>query len=97
MVFYTGDQFPAEYRNDAFVAMRGSWNRQEPVGYKVVHVDFDAEGQPVSINDFVTGWLLEKSHNLAASPVCSSRKMVPCWMATASLRLRSSPVHRCRI
>jgi glucose/arabinose dehydrogenase len=60
MVFYTGDQFPEEYRNDAFVAMRGSWNRTEPVGYKVVHVDFDESGQPVAINDFVTGWLLEE-------------------------------------
>lgn len=60
MVFYTGDQFPAEYQNDAFVAMRGSWNRQEPVGYKIVHLDFDEAGQPVAINDFVTGWLLEE-------------------------------------
>lgn len=60
MVFYTGDLFPEEYRNDAFVAMRGSWNRSEPVGYKVVHVDFDEAGQPVAINDFVTGWLLEE-------------------------------------
>ena len=58
MVFYTGEQFPADYQNDAFVAMRGSWNRQEPVGYKIVHVDFDDAGQPVAINDFVTGWLL---------------------------------------
>lgn len=60
MVFYTGDQFPEEYQNDAFVAMRGSWNRQEPVGYKVVHIDFDEAGQPVAINDFITGWLLEE-------------------------------------
>ncbi len=60
MVFYTGDQFPETYQNDAFVAMRGSWNRQEPVGYKIVHVDFDEEGQPVAIEDFVTGWLLEE-------------------------------------
>lgn len=58
MVFYSGEQFPADYQNDAFVAMRGSWNRQEPVGYKIVHIDFDEAGQPVAINDFVTGWLL---------------------------------------
>ncbi len=60
MVFYTGDQFAEEYQNDAFVAMRGSWNRQEPVGYKIVHIDFDEAGQPVAIEDFVTGWLLEE-------------------------------------
>jgi glucose/arabinose dehydrogenase len=28
MVFYTGDQFPQEYRNSAFVTMRDSWNRR---------------------------------------------------------------------
>ena len=60
MIFYTGDQFPEDYQNDAFVAMRGSWNRQEPVGYKIVHIDFDEEGQPTTIDDFVTGWLLEE-------------------------------------
>ncbi|NMO14593.1 sorbosone dehydrogenase family protein [Pyxidicoccus fallax] len=56
-VFYTGTQFPAEYRNDAFVAMRGSWNRNPPSGYKVVRVRFDAQGNPTAIEDFATGWL----------------------------------------
>jgi glucose/arabinose dehydrogenase len=32
MLFYTGAEFPEEYRNDAFVAMRGLWNRNPPVG-----------------------------------------------------------------
>jgi glucose/arabinose dehydrogenase len=36
MTFYTADRFPAAYRNDAFVAMRGSWNRKPASGYKVV-------------------------------------------------------------
>lgn len=27
LAFYTGKQFPAEYRNDLFVALHGSWNR----------------------------------------------------------------------
>jgi glucose/arabinose dehydrogenase len=58
MVFYTGDQFPAEYQNDAFVAMRGSWNRRQAVGYKVVRIDF-ADGQPTQVEDFVSGFLLE--------------------------------------
>ena len=30
MVFYTGTQFPAEYRGDAFAALHGSWNRNAP-------------------------------------------------------------------
>src|SRR5262249_28266660 len=40
LVFYDGEQFPAEYRGDAFVALKGSWNRSEPTGYKVVRVRF---------------------------------------------------------
>ena len=56
-VFYTGTRFPAEYRNNAFVAMRGSWNRNPPSGYKVVRVRFDAQGTPTGFEDFATGWL----------------------------------------
>ena len=58
LVFYTGNQFPAEYRNDAFVAMRGSWNRKPPSGYKVVRVRFQ-NGQPTRFEDFITGFLIE--------------------------------------
>ncbi len=58
MDFYEGTQFPEEYQGDAFVAMRGSWNRAEPSGYKVVRVAFE-NGRPTSIDDFVTGWLVE--------------------------------------
>lgn len=62
MAFYTGTKFPAEYRNDAFVAMRGSWNRSSPVGYKVVRIHFE-NGVPVRMEDFLTGFLLDnKSH-----------------------------------
>lgn len=63
MVFYTGDLFPQEYRNDAFVAMRGSWNRSQPAGYKVVRIHFE-NGQPVRFEDFVSGFLVNgnKAH-----------------------------------
>lgn len=59
MTFYTAGQFPAEYRNDAFVAMRGSWNRRQPTGYKIVRIQFNDGGQPVAISDFLTGFLIE--------------------------------------
>ena len=36
--FYTGDQFPVSFWNDALVAFHGSWNRTAPTGYKVVRV-----------------------------------------------------------
>lgn len=42
LLFYTGDQFPSQYRNGAFIAFHGSWNRapQEQKGYNVVFVPF---------------------------------------------------------
>ena len=58
MVFYDGASFPAEYAGDAFVALHGSWNRFPPTGYKVVRIRFDG-GEPVAIEDFVTGFLIE--------------------------------------
>lgn len=60
LVFYTADQFPADYQNDAFVAMRGSWNRSEPSGYKIVRLLFDEGGEPTGFEDFITGWLIEE-------------------------------------
>ena len=45
LVFYEGQQFPAEWRGSAFVALKGSWNRSEPTGYKVVRVPFK-DGRP---------------------------------------------------
>lgn len=63
MAFYTGTAFPQEYRNDAFICMRGSWNRSEAVGYKVVRLHFE-NGQPVRFEDFLTGFLVndDKAH-----------------------------------
>jgi glucose/arabinose dehydrogenase len=48
--------FPSEYKNDAVVALHGSWNRAEPSGYKLVRVKFK-EAKPVEVVDFATGWL----------------------------------------
>ncbi|RYD25454.1 MAG: PEBP family protein, partial [Verrucomicrobiaceae bacterium] len=56
MSFYNGAQFPKEYAGDAFVSMRGSWNRKKPVGYEVVRIKF-RDGQAVSIEPFVTGFV----------------------------------------
>lgn len=56
MTFLEKAAFPQEYRNDALVALHGSWNRRDPSGYKVVRVRF-RNGSPVAVSDFVTGWL----------------------------------------
>jgi glucose/arabinose dehydrogenase len=56
IVFYEGEQFPAEYKGHAFVALKGSWNRSEPTGYKVVHVPFK-DGRPEGYyENFSTGF-----------------------------------------
>jgi glucose/arabinose dehydrogenase len=57
MAFYTGTQFPADYRNDAFLAQRGSWNRKPPAGYAVARIRFDAEGNPLRFEPFLSGFL----------------------------------------
>jgi glucose/arabinose dehydrogenase len=54
LAFYTGTQFPAEYRGNLFVALHGSWNRSAPVGYKVIRVRLDGAVP----EDFATGWLV---------------------------------------
>ncbi len=47
LLFYTGGQFPEKYKNGAFIAFHGSWNRTpEPQeGYFVAFVPF-ANGKP---------------------------------------------------
>ncbi len=56
LTFYSGAQFPADYRGDLFVALHGSIYRTVPTGYKVVRVHFD-NGKPGPVQDFATGWL----------------------------------------
>jgi glucose/arabinose dehydrogenase len=53
LAFYYGDSFPQEYRGDLFVAYHGSWNRNEPTGYKIVSIDMNN----LTVKDFATGWL----------------------------------------
>lgn len=59
--------FGGTFASGAFIGMRGSWNREDPSGYKVVWVPFSGgrpAGQPV---DFVTGFL--KDGNARGRPV----------------------------
>jgi len=56
LAFYTGSQFPAEFRGSLFVALKGSWNRSLPTGYKVVRVPFK-DGHPEGYyENFATGF-----------------------------------------
>jgi glucose/arabinose dehydrogenase len=56
IVFYEGNQFPAEYKGDGFVALHGSWNRTKRTGYKIVRIP-NKDGVPTGeYEDFVTGF-----------------------------------------
>lgn len=60
--FYDGSTFPQRYRNGAFVAFRGSWNRDRGTGYKIVFIPFDENNRPLGhYEDFVTGFLTDPS------------------------------------
>ena len=41
MIFYTGDMFPAEYRNQVLIAEHGSWKRSQKIGYRVSLVSLE--------------------------------------------------------
>lgn len=58
LLFYTGDLFPERYKNGAFVALHGSWNRAPypQMGYSIVFIPF-MDGKPTGeIEDFATGF-----------------------------------------
>lgn len=57
LLFYTGSQFPSEYRNSAFVALHGSINRSKLSGYSVVRIPFSG-GKPIgAAENFLTGFI----------------------------------------
>ena len=60
MRFYTGKMFPAEYQNNIFLAMHGSWNRTTKQGYNVVRVVVDDKGKVAKVEPFVTGFLTDE-------------------------------------
>jgi glucose/arabinose dehydrogenase len=57
MEFYSGSMFPAEYKNQAFIAEHGSWNRSTPIGYRITLVRLDEDGKALSYEVFADGWL----------------------------------------
>jgi len=78
LLFYTGNQFPSIYRNGAFIAFHGSWNRapQEQKGYNVVFVPFR--------NDLPSGKWEVFADNFAGVPKISSPRDAhhrPCGLA----------------
>jgi len=58
MRFYTGRLFPAEYAGQIFIAEHGSWNRKQPIGYRVMLVRLK-DGRPASYEVFAQGFIHE--------------------------------------
>ncbi|KJS14554.1 MAG: sorbosone dehydrogenase [Hoeflea sp. BRH_c9] len=63
MTFYTGNQFPAKYKNAIFSAQHGSWNRTTPVGARVMVTTIDDEGN-ATMEPFAEGWIDENGEYL---------------------------------
>jgi glucose/arabinose dehydrogenase len=60
MRFYTGTMFPAEYRNQVFIAEHGSWNRSKKSGYRISVARLEG-AKVVSYQPFAQGWLQGES------------------------------------
>jgi glucose/arabinose dehydrogenase len=59
LAFYTGAQFPAEFRGNVFAAEHGSWNRATRTGYKIIRA-IVTDGVPTGeYEDFVTGFVID--------------------------------------
>ena len=56
MRFYGGKMFPQEYRNQIFIAEHGSWDRSQPIGYRVVVARPGEHGEK-RLQNFAEGWL----------------------------------------
>lgn len=56
ITFLNKSQFPNEFKDDAIVALHGSWNREQLSGYKLVRIVFE-NNKPIKAIDFASGWL----------------------------------------
>jgi hypothetical protein len=68
MTFYTGEQYPREYRLDAFAAEHGSWNRSRRTGYKVIRVPLKSGKATGEYEDFLVGFVTPEG-NVWGRPV----------------------------
>ena len=64
MAFYTprpaaGSAFPADFKNDAFAAEHGSWNRAQRGGYEVIRVPMRSGRATGAYEDFLTGFVTQ--------------------------------------
>lgn len=59
LAFGDKSNFPSKYKNGAFIAQHGSWNRSTLSGYKVLFVPFENGKPSAAPEDFLTGFVKE--------------------------------------
>jgi glucose/arabinose dehydrogenase len=75
LMFYRGANFPERYRGGAFIGQHGSWNRADLSGYKVLFVPF-AGGRPSGpAEDFLSGFVAERSKSEVYGRPCGVTEM----------------------
>ena len=57
MMFYEGQQLPAEYKGDGFACEHGSWNRAQRSGYEVIRLPMKNGHATGEYEDFLTGFV----------------------------------------
>ena len=75
MKFYTGDMFPAEYKNNIFIAEHGSWNRHKYQGARIKRVIAGPDGKNAKQEIFAEGWLEGDKAISAVRPISCSPRM----------------------
>jgi glucose/arabinose dehydrogenase len=69
VLFYTGNMFPAQYKDTMFVARRGSWNRTNMTGFDVINVRASPDGKNTKVIPFMTGFMDAKANSFWGRPV----------------------------
>ena len=86
MKFYTGDQFPADYKNNIIVAEHGSWNRHQFQGARLMRViTVDPDGKNVKQDEFAIR--LDRSGRQISRPAerrTAGARTARCWSPMTS-------------
>jgi len=57
LLFYQGQQFPAQFKGDGFACEHGSWNRAQRAGYEVIRLPMHNGHATGEYEDFLTGFV----------------------------------------
>lgn len=59
MMFYTGEELPAEYHNSGIMCFHGSWNRTPATGERVIRFRGNNDGTNMRASTLITGWMTD--------------------------------------